>query len=135
MFFLLQTTRPKTADSAKSAVQPLPSKAPSRSATSDQKQVKFAPDEVVNELYRPVRPETSRHVAHKDPPSPVTIVNMSPVVTKEVVEMDEHPARGFKYAVVTPAVAKLPHKSSRSRETNVNKGTVNFNIHIVILSL
>ena len=119
----MKPSRPKTADSTKTSSVTVPGKHLARRASADQqKQVKFSEEEVINELRQPVKQQTSRHVAHKDPPSPVAIVNMSPSVTKETVRMDEHQSRGFKYAVVTPAFAKQPSKSTRSGETAASKG-------------
>ena len=121
---IIQSARPKTADPTKQSSQSVPGKPAHRPTSADhQKQVKFATEEVVNELRQPPKNQTSRHVAHKEPLSPVAIVNMSPSVTKEIIRMEEHPSRGFKYAVVTPAIAKMPNRTSRSGETNANKGT------------
>lgn len=115
--------RPKTADSMKASLLTASGKHLARRASADQqKQVKFSEEGVINELRQPVKHQTSRHVARKDPPSPVAIVTMSPSVTKETVGMDEHQSRGFKYVVMTPAVAKQPKKSTRSAETAPSKG-------------
>lgn len=121
--YSLKLPRPKTADSMKASLLTASGKHLARRASADQqKQVKFSEEGVINELRQPVKHQTSRHVARKDPPSPVAIVTMSPSVTKETVGMDEHQSRGFKYAVMTPAVAKQPKKSTRSAETAPSKG-------------
>ncbi|XP_063415603.1 uncharacterized protein LOC134697326 [Mytilus trossulus] len=117
-----KSSRPKLTDLTRPPSQSVTAKTSSRPGSADHKQVTFASEEVVNELKQPPKYQGSRHVAHKEPPSPVTIVNMSPGVTKEIVRMDEHPSRGFRYAVVTPAIAKLPCKLSRTSDTNASKG-------------
>ncbi|VDI08309.1 centrosomal protein CEP44 [Mytilus galloprovincialis] len=117
-----KSSRPKLTDLTRPPSQSVTAKSSSRPGSADHKQVTFASEEVVNELKQPPKYQGSRHVAHKEPPSPVTIVNMSPGVTKEIVRMDEHPSRGFRYAVVTPAIAKLPCKLSRTSDTNASKG-------------
>lgn len=117
-------SRPKSADTTKTFNQSCPEKQTTRPETADApKQVKFTAEEVVNELKQPVKQHASRHVAHKDLPSPVAIVNMSPSVTKEIVRTEQHPSRGFKYAVVTPSVSKhLSTRSSRSGDSGATKG-------------
>lgn len=125
-YCIFKSSRPKLTDLTRPPSQSVTAKSSSRPGSADHKQVTFASEEVVNELKQPPKYQGSRHVAHKEPPSPVTIVNMSPGVTKEIVRMDEHPSRGFRYAVVTPAIAKLPCKLSRTSDTNASKGKLTF---------